>query len=217
VSELDIPFTSAVRLRQLYQRRTVAPHEVVQALLAQIDAVNPKINAVVTLARESALQEARRATAALRRGRSLPPLFGVPVGIKDVTPTKGIRTTYGSKLFADHVPDEDALVVQRLRAASMRLHPRRSAGWAPDRGQAQGVSRGAPRRGGLRGSPPVGSPHSPLGREGVEDSGANLGEGAPYFTLPAVRPPTRWRSIRAKSTTTGTMAISEAAKSWFQC
>ncbi len=117
MSELDIPFTSAVRLRQLYQRRTVAPHEVVQALLAQIDAVNPKINAVVTLARESALQEARRATAALRRGRSLPPLFGVPVGIKDVTPTKGIRTTYGSKLFADHVPDEDALVVQRLRAA----------------------------------------------------------------------------------------------------
>jgi Asp-tRNA(Asn)/Glu-tRNA(Gln) amidotransferase A subunit family amidase len=90
--ELDIPFTSSVRLRQLYQRRTVAPHEVVQALLAQIDAVNPKINAVVTLARESALQEARRATAALRRGRSLPPLFGVPVGIKDVTPTKGIRT-----------------------------------------------------------------------------------------------------------------------------
>jgi Asp-tRNA(Asn)/Glu-tRNA(Gln) amidotransferase A subunit family amidase len=146
VSELDIPFTSAVRLRQLYQRRTVAPHEVVQALLAQIDAVNPKINAVVTLARESALQEARRATAALRRGRSLPPLFGVPVGIKDVTPTKGIRTTYGSKLFADHVPDEDALVVQRLRAASMRLHPRRSAGWAPDRGKPRGeaaVLRGA--------------------------------------------------------------------------
>jgi hypothetical protein len=131
VSELDIPFTSSVRLRQLYQRRTVAPHEVVQALLAQIDAVNPKI---------------RRATAALRRGRSLPPLFGVPVGIKDVTPTKGIRTTYGSKLFADHVPDEDALVVQRLRAASMRLHPRRSAGWAPDRGKPRGeaaVLRGA--------------------------------------------------------------------------
>ena len=77
MSELDIPFTSAVRLRQLYQRRTVAPHEVVQALLAQIDAVNPKINAVVTLGARicsprgirTTYGSNRRATAALRRGR----------------------------------------------------------------------------------------------------------------------------------------------------
>lgn len=117
MSGADIPFTPAVRLRKLYETRKVSPLEVMQALLAQIDAVNPKVNAVVTLARESALREARRATGALRRGAPLPPLFGVPVGIKDVTPTRGIRTTYGSKLFEDHVPDEDALVVQRLRAA----------------------------------------------------------------------------------------------------
>ena len=88
-----------------------------QAFLARIDAVNPDVNAIVTLVRDAALSDARRATAALRRGASLPPLFGVPVAIKDVTPTKGIRTTYGSKLFENHVPDEDALVVQRLRAA----------------------------------------------------------------------------------------------------
>jgi amidase len=89
-----------------------------QDLLAQIDAVNPQVNAIVTVARESALWEARRATAALKRGVvTLPPLFGVPVGIKDVTATRGIRTTYGSKLFESHVPEEDALVVQRLRAA----------------------------------------------------------------------------------------------------
>ena len=88
-----------------------------QAVLARIDAVNPDVNAIVTLVREAALADARRATAALRRGASLPPLFGVPVAIKDVTPTKGIRTTHGSKLFENHVPDEDALVVQRLRAA----------------------------------------------------------------------------------------------------
>src|SRR5262249_20989134 len=77
----------------------------------------PRVNAIVTLARESALAEARRATAALRRRAPLPPLFGIPVGIKDVTPTRGLRTTYGSKLFEHHVPDEDALVVERLRAA----------------------------------------------------------------------------------------------------
>jgi len=88
-----------------------------QAFLARIDAVNPDVNAIVTLVRDAALGDARRATAALRRGASLPPLFGVPVAIKDVTPTKGIRTTHGSKLFENHVPDEDALVVQRLRAA----------------------------------------------------------------------------------------------------
>jgi amidase len=114
---LDLPFVPAVRLRKLYQAGKVSPLEVMQAVLAQIDAVNPRVNAVVTLAREAALEAARQATHAVRRGAVLPPLFGVPVGIKDVTPTKGLRTTYGSRLFAEHVPDEDALVVQRLRAA----------------------------------------------------------------------------------------------------
>ena len=113
----DLTFTPAMELVRLYRARRVSPLEVVQALLARIDAVNPAVNAVVTLARESALWGARRATAALKRGATLPPLFGVPVTIKDVTPTAGIRTTYGSKLFEDHVPTEDALVVQRLRAA----------------------------------------------------------------------------------------------------
>jgi amidase len=114
----DLTFTPAGELVKLYRARRVSPLEVMQALLARIDAVNPTVNAIVTLARDAALWNARRATAALKRGAgSLPPLFGVPVAIKDVTPTAGIRTTQGSKLFEDHVPDEDALVVQRLRAA----------------------------------------------------------------------------------------------------
>src|SRR5207245_1059999 len=113
----DLCFTPAVDLLKLYRARRVSPLEVMQAVLARIDAVNPDVNAIVTLVREDALRHARRATATLRRGASLPPLFGVPVGIKDVTVTKGIRTTHGSKLFESHVPDEDALVVERLRAA----------------------------------------------------------------------------------------------------
>jgi amidase len=113
----DLCFTPAVDLARLYRARRASPLEVMQAFLARIDAVNPDVNAIVTLVRDAALGDARRATAALRRGASLPPLFGVPVAIKDVTPTKGIRTTHGSKLFENHVPDEDALVVQRLRAA----------------------------------------------------------------------------------------------------
>jgi amidase len=113
----DLTFTSAGELGKLYRTRRASPLEVMQALLVRIDAVNPAVNAIVTLARDAALWNARRATAALKRGASLPPLFGVPVAIKDVTPTAGLRTTHGSKLFEDHVPTEDALVVQRLRAA----------------------------------------------------------------------------------------------------
>src|SRR5499433_3502765 len=113
----DLCFTPAVELSKLYRSRRVSPLEVMQAALARIDAVNPEVNAIVTLVREEALRHARLATAAFRRRADLPPLFGIPVAIKDVTPTKGIRTTHGSKLFESHVPDEDALVVQRLRAA----------------------------------------------------------------------------------------------------
>ena len=113
----DLCFTPAVELSRLYRAGRTSPLEVMQAVLARLDAVNPDVNAIVTLVREDAPRQARLATAAFRRGAALPPLFGIPVAIKDVTATKGIRTTHGSKLFESHVPDEDALVVQRLRAA----------------------------------------------------------------------------------------------------
>jgi amidase len=113
----DVCFAPATLLRRLYRERKVSPTEVMQAVLARIDAVNPALNAYVTLARESALAAARRATAALGRGAALPPLHGIPVSIKDLTETRGIRTTWGSKIFEHHVPDEDALVVERLKAA----------------------------------------------------------------------------------------------------
>ena len=90
----------------------------VQAVLARVDAVNPQVNAIVTLTRESALKEAKAATAALKkRGRALGPLHGVPVTIKDLTQTKGVRTTWGSKIFEHHVPTQDSLIVERLRSA----------------------------------------------------------------------------------------------------
>jgi amidase len=113
----DLTFAPAVELLRLYRARKASPLEVMQAVLGRIDAVNPHVNAIVTLARDAALWEARRVTAALKRNATLPPLFGVPVGIKDITPTRGLRTTHGSKLFEDHIPDEDALAVERLRAA----------------------------------------------------------------------------------------------------
>ena len=114
----DICFVPASELVRLYRARKTSPLEVMQAVLARIDAVNPAVNAYVTVARASALAAARRATRALgRRGAPLPALHGVPVSIKDLTATKGIRTTWGSLAYRDHVPDKDDLVVERLKAA----------------------------------------------------------------------------------------------------
>ncbi|HET8577702.1 MAG TPA: amidase [Methylomirabilota bacterium] len=113
----DLCFTPATELLRLYHARKASPLEVMQSVLARIDAVNPTLNAYVTVARESALAAARKATAALKRKSALPPLHGAPVSIKDLTPTKGIRTTWGSKIYEHHVPEEDALIVQRLKAA----------------------------------------------------------------------------------------------------
>ena len=113
----DLCFVPATELARLYRARRTSPLEVMQAVLARIDAVNPKLNAYVTLARDAALARARRATAALKRGASLPPLHGVPVSIKDLTPTRGLRTTWGSLIYEHHVPDESAIIVERLEAA----------------------------------------------------------------------------------------------------
>ena len=117
MTDRDLCFVPASELLRLYKARKASPLEVMQAVFARIDAVNPALNAYVTLARESALAGARKATAALRRKTALPPLHGIPVSIKDLTPTKGIRTTWGSKIFADHVPEEDAITVERLKQA----------------------------------------------------------------------------------------------------
>ncbi len=113
----DLCFVPATELQRLYRARRASPLEVMEAVFRRIDAVNPGLNAYVTLAREAALDEARRATRALGRRAALPPLHGVPVSIKDLTPTRGLRTTWGSKIYEHHVPAEDALVVERLRAA----------------------------------------------------------------------------------------------------
>ncbi len=91
--------------------------DAVAAYFERIRTINPAINALVTLCKDSALQTAEQLDAKRAKGLELGPLAGVPVGIKDVTDTAGVRTTYGSKLFEDHVPDKDALVVERLKRA----------------------------------------------------------------------------------------------------
>jgi len=108
---------SARELARLIASRAVSPVEVLDAYLAVIAALNPKLNAIVTLAAERARDAARAAESAVMKGEPLGPLHGLPIGVKDVTPTAGIRTTFASPLFKDYVPTEDAEAVRRLKAA----------------------------------------------------------------------------------------------------
>lgn len=108
---------TAVELASLIASKAVSPVEVLDAHLATIARVNPKLNAIVTLVADAARAAAKSAEAAVMRGDKLGALHGLPVVIKDITPTAGIRTTYGSTLFKDNVPSEDAEVVRRLKAA----------------------------------------------------------------------------------------------------
>jgi len=113
----EICFLSAVELARRIRTRELSAREVMEAHLARIAAVNPVVNAIVTLLPERALAGAAAADEALARGGAVGPLHGLPVAHKDLLLTKGIRTTFGSPIFAEHVPAEDALIVQRLREA----------------------------------------------------------------------------------------------------
>ena len=118
----DIVFQPARKLSRLIHARKLSAFEVMKAFIAQVERVNPKVNAIVTFLPEEALREARKVDARLRRGSSASlareqPLLGLPIAYKDTVQTKGIRTTFGSPIYADNVPAEDALIVERLRAA----------------------------------------------------------------------------------------------------
>ena len=117
MADVSLTRRSARELARLIRSGDVSPVEVLDAHLAVIEAINPKLNAIVTLVAERARDAARAAEAAVANGEPLGALHGLPVAIKDITPTAGIRTTFASPLFKDHVPAEDAEVVRRLKAA----------------------------------------------------------------------------------------------------
>ncbi len=106
-----------VTLAALIRTRQLSPTEVVEATLQQIERLNPQFNAFCTLMPEQAMLSAHRVEAGILAGEDMGPLAGVPVGIKDLIYTKGIRTTFGSVAYEQFVPDEDDIVVARLKAA----------------------------------------------------------------------------------------------------
>src|SRR5881296_3387296 len=116
--ETDLNWLSATEQAALIRSRKVSPVEIVDALLARIDKVNPRLNAFVLINADQARREAKSAERAVgKRGARLGPLHGVPFGVKDLVVTRGVRTTFGTPLYRDNVPTEDAPMVERVRAA----------------------------------------------------------------------------------------------------
>jgi amidase len=115
--DTEICFLTATELARRIRAKDLSAREVMEAHLAQIDRVNPKVNAIVTLLPELAMAQAKQADEVLARGEEVGPLHGLPIAHKDMVPTKGIRTTYGSRIFKDYVPDHDGLIVERLKKA----------------------------------------------------------------------------------------------------
>ncbi|MBI3964903.1 MAG: amidase [Chloroflexi bacterium] len=113
----ELCWLSAAELADRIARRELSPVEVVEAHLARAERLNPELNAFLTVTADHARAAARQAEQELATGGPRGPLHGVPFAVKDIVATRGIRTTMGSRLYADFVPDEDATVVERLRAA----------------------------------------------------------------------------------------------------
>ena len=115
-----IVFEPARKLAGLLQSRKLSAVEVMEAFIAQVERVNPKVNAIVTFLPEQALKEAKQLDAKRARTKSsegLGALAGLPIAYKDMLATKGIRTTFGSPIYKNHVPTEDHALVERLKAA----------------------------------------------------------------------------------------------------
>ena len=105
---------SAVELRRLIGSKAVSPVDLLEACIARIERVNPFVNAVTATCFDRARTEAKAAEAAVMRGDALGLLHGLPLGVKDLEPTEGLLTTWGSAIFRDHVPSEDIELVLSL-------------------------------------------------------------------------------------------------------
>jgi amidase len=113
----DICFLTASEMAELIRRKKLSARETLDAHLKQIERVNPQVNAIVTLVAEQAIENARKADEAQAHGAALGPLHGLPIAHKDLVETAGIRTTFGSRIFKDNVPQHDAILVKRIKKA----------------------------------------------------------------------------------------------------
>ncbi|MFC2032366.1 amidase [Chloroflexota bacterium] len=117
MDNLEICYMSAVEMVEVIKSKRLSPVEIMDAIIRRIEQLNPEVHAYCTLTAKSARKQAKAAEDMVMRGEKLGLLHGVPVSIKDLIYTKGIRTTGGSRIYENFVPQQDAIVVERLKAA----------------------------------------------------------------------------------------------------
>ena len=113
----DLAFASATELLELISTKQVSPVELTELYFSRINRLDPQLNSYLLLTHDDAMRTARAAEAALVGGDELGALHGLPISIKDTQMTKGVRTTQGSLVFKDRIPERDAAVVERVRRA----------------------------------------------------------------------------------------------------
>ena len=121
MEKAEIPFLTVVQLSELIKNRTVSPVDAVEAYLDRIDSLNGKLYAYLTVCRDEAMHAAKESEQALDRGEYKGPMHGIPFAVKDQINTAGIRTTTGTPIFNDFVPDSDATVMTNLKSAGAIL------------------------------------------------------------------------------------------------
>ena len=149
MSNVDLLQMTISELAPKIQNKEVSPVELTEAALAEADRLQPTLNSFITILHDRAMDQARESESAISRGDYRGPLHGIPIGLKDNLATAGITTTVGSKVLANHVPEEDAEVVTRCRNAGAILIGKENL-------------EGVRRRGDLQQSPLRGGPQ-PLG------------------------------------------------------
>lgn len=117
MNDVDLAYTPVWQLRQLMDSHQVSSVELTELYLRRIEALNPKLNAYLTVAGDEALESARNADRLIAQGSPSTQLLGIPISIKDLETTKGIRTTLGSLIFKDTIPEVDSVVAERVRAS----------------------------------------------------------------------------------------------------
>lgn len=110
----ELCFTPAVHLAAAVRRREISPVEIIDAVLQRVEQINPLLNAFTVVLADEARAAAQQAEQAVMDGKDVGPLHGVPFTIKDLTPTRGVRTTMGSKAMAEYIPEESGALVDRL-------------------------------------------------------------------------------------------------------
>jgi aspartyl-tRNA(Asn)/glutamyl-tRNA(Gln) amidotransferase subunit A len=116
-SASELPLLDLAEASRAVQKKEVSPVELTSACLERIERLNPKLNAFITVTDTSALEEARRAEAEIARGEWKGPLHGIPLAVKDLIETAGVKTTAASAVLKDNVPAADAEVIRRLKLA----------------------------------------------------------------------------------------------------